>query len=191
MHSLRSYFLKNTQWDTYLHIVQHTYNRATHSATSYLPFEVCIVFHPLSLVNLPLTLTLNGTTRHQKDQQSAHQFLQKLAQRHTQAIEVLKLAQDKAKEHHDKDKKTLEFSCGDKVWLQMDKHHFRGGHHKLHPLRYGPYTIIERISENAYRLDLPPQLGIHAVINVNKLKLYVLLLLDGEVTITRRVDNIL
>jgi len=72
----------------------------------------------------------------------------------------------------------------------MDKQRFRGGHHELHPICYGPYTIIERIGENAYRLDLPSQLGIHDVLNVNNLKLYVPSLLDEEVTITHPVDNI-
>jgi len=76
------------------------------------------------------------------------------------------------------------------VWLRMDKEWFRGGHHKLHPIWYGLYTITERIGEDAYRLDLPLQLGIHVVINVNNLKLYISSLLDEEVTITHLVDNI-
>jgi len=72
----------------------------------------------------------------------------------------------------------------------MDKQWFLGGHHKLYPLRYGPYTIIERSGENAYIMHLPPQLGIHVVINVNNLKSYISSLLDEEVNVTHLVDNI-
>jgi len=84
----------------------------------------------------------------------------------------------------------VEFTCMDKDWLEIDKQSFRGGHHNLHPLRYGPYTIIERICESLYRLDLPLQLGIHALINVNNFKLYIPSFLDEEVIVTHTVDNI-
>jgi hypothetical protein len=46
VHSLCSYFAKNKQWDSYLHIIQQNYNRAIHSSTGFLPFEVCLGFHP-------------------------------------------------------------------------------------------------------------------------------------------------
>jgi hypothetical protein len=60
----------------------------------------------------------------------------------------------------------------------------------LLPIRYCPYTILNRIGENAYRLDMPPQMGIHNVINVNNLKLFEPSLLEEVVTITHRVDKI-
>jgi hypothetical protein len=57
-------------------------------------------------------------------------------------------------------------------------------------IRYGQYTILEKIGENVYRLDLPPQLGIHNVINVNHLKLFEPSLLEEPVIFTHPVDNI-
>lgn len=73
----------------------------------------------------------------------------------------------------------------------LDKQRFKGQRHKLHPLRYGPYTVLARIGENAYHLDLPSQLGIHNVLNVNNLKLFEPPLLEESVTIHHPVDNIL
>jgi hypothetical protein len=84
----------------------------------------------------------------------------------------------------------MAFQPGDNVWLHLDKKHFKGHHHKILPIRYGLYTILDKIGENAYRLDLPPQLGIHNVINVNHLKLFEPSLLEEPVTITHPVDNI-
>jgi hypothetical protein len=65
------------------------------------------------------------------------------------------------------------FQVGDKVWLYLDKRRFKKNiHHKLKPLRYGPYAIIQQIGDNAFRSDISSHLGIHDVINTDLLKLY-------------------
>jgi hypothetical protein len=51
--------------------------------------------------------------------------------------------------------------------------------------------VLERIGDNAYRLDLPLQLGIHDVLNVNNLKLFESSLLEEVVPVQHLVDNIL
>jgi hypothetical protein len=84
----------------------------------------------------------------------------------------------------------MSFQPRDPIWLHLDKKHFKGHHHKLLPIRYGPYTILGKIGKNVYRLDLPTQLGIHNVINVNHLKLFEPSLLEELVTITHPVENI-
>ena len=172
VHSLRTHFGCSKQWDNYFHILQHSYNKATHSSTRFSPFEVCLGFQPASPVKLPLTLAPQGTLHQQKEQISAQWFLQQISLRHTAVTTTLKEAQDQAKQHHDKQRKFLTFQPGDKVWLHLDKKIFKGKHHKILPIRYGPYSILDKIGENAYRLDLPPQLGVHNVINVNHVKLF-------------------
>ena len=44
--------------------------------------------------------------------------------------------------------------------------------HKLRPKRFGPFKVVERISANAFRLDLPHALRCHPVFNVTALKKY-------------------
>lgn len=190
VHSLRSYFSKNKQWDTYLHIIQHSYNRATHSSTGFSPFEVCFGFQPSAPSEMPLTITPSGSAHQQQEQKSAHHFIHSISQRQAQVTAALQAAQDRAKQRHDKQRTHLSFQPGDRVWLLLDKQRFKGQHHKLHPLRYGPYIVLERIGENSYRLDLPSQLGIHDVLNVNNLKLFEPPLLEESVTIHHPVDNI-
>jgi len=51
-------------------------------------------------------------------------------------------------------------------------------HHKLHPLRYGPYTITKAFGENSFELSIPPFLGLHLVFNVELLRPYYPPLLD-------------
>ena len=173
-----------------MHILQHSYNKATQSSTGFSPFEVCLGFQPASLAELPLTLAHQGIVHQQagttlRPKVSTTNFTTphwnhnntQSSSRSCQATPC-------------KQRTFLTFRPGDKVWLHLDKKRFKGQHHKLLPIRYGPYTILDKIGENAYKLDLPPQLGIHNVIDVNHLKLFELPLLEEPFTITHPVNSI-
>jgi hypothetical protein len=148
-------------------------------------------FQPASPTELPLTWAPQGTFHQQQEQLLAHQFLQQIAQRQSTVTSTLKATRDHAKQCHEKQRIFMAFQPGDQVWLHLDRKCFKGHHHKLLPIRYGPYKILNKIGENAYRLDLPPQLGIHNVINVNHLKFFEPSLLEEPVTITHPMENIL
>ena len=47
-----------------------------------------------------------------------------------------------------------------------------GANKKLHPHNSGPFKILKKIGPNAYVLDLPPDLGLNAIFNVEDLTLY-------------------
>ena len=190
MHALRTHFGHTKQLDNYLHIFQHSYNKETRSSTGFSPFEVYLGFQPASPTELPLTWAPQGTFRQQQEQQSTQRFLQQIAKRHSAVTSTLKVAQEHAKQCHEKQINFTAFQLGDQVWLHLDKKRFKGNHHKLLHIRYGLYTVLDKIGENAYRLDLPPQLGIHNVINVNHLKNFEPSLMEEPVTINHVVDNI-
>lgn len=76
------------------------------------------------------------------------------------------------------------------MWLLLDRHNFKVQHHKPHPLKYGPYTVLERMGENAYRLDLIAQLDIHDVLNVNNRKMFEPSLLEETIIVQHPMDNI-
>jgi hypothetical protein len=46
----------------------------------------------------------------------------------------------------------------------------KGEGKKLKPIRYGPFTILEKRDTNAFRLDLPPYMHIYSIVNIEKLK---------------------
>jgi len=48
----------------------------------------------------------------------------------------------------------------------------QGESKKLKPIRYGPFKILEKIGENAFRLDLPAYMHIYSVINADNLRLF-------------------
>ena len=70
------------------------------------------------------------------------------------------------------------FQVGDKVWLHLKMEHLVGPYCKIHPLRYGPYTITKAVGDNASELSIPPSLGLHPVFNVERLQPYFPPLLD-------------
>ena len=43
---------------------------------------------------------------------------------------------------------------------------------KLKPIRYGPFKILEKIGENAFRLELPAYMHIYSAINADCLRLF-------------------
>jgi hypothetical protein len=43
---------------------------------------------------------------------------------------------------------------------------------KLMPRAAGPYKILEKINDNTYKLELPPEFGISPTFNISDLKPY-------------------
>lgn len=70
------------------------------------------------------------------------------------------------------------FEVGDKVWLHFQKERRTGHHRKLRLLLYGKYTITKVVGNNAFKLIIPPFLGLHWVFNVDHLFPYFPSLLD-------------
>ncbi|XP_042423270.1 uncharacterized protein LOC122010867 [Zingiber officinale] len=86
-------------------------------------------------------------------------------------------AQDRQKSYADRRRRPLEFFVDDHVFLRVSptkgvrRFGLKG---KLAPRYIGPFQILERIGEVAYRLALPPSLaGVHDVFHVSMLRKYV------------------
>ncbi|GJU45609.1 hypothetical protein Tco_1202875 [Tanacetum coccineum] len=81
---------------------------------------------------------------------------------------------DRQKSYADMRRKTLEFQVGDKVMLKVSpwKGVIRFGKHgKLNPRYIGPFKILAKVENVAYRLELPKQLSrVHSTFNVSNLK---------------------
>ena len=89
----------------------------------------------------------------------------------------LKISQDQQKSYSNNRRRDLEFEVGDMVFLRISpwKGVLRFGKHgKLSPRYIGPYRIVERIGEVAYRLELPSDHDrIHDVFHVSMLCKYI------------------
>ena len=69
-----------------------------------------------------------------------------------------------------KGRKELVLNEGDWVWLHLRKDRFPTKRKsKLSPRGDGPFQVLERINNNAYRLDLPEEYGVSTTFNISDL----------------------
>jgi hypothetical protein len=62
----------------------------------------------------------------------------------------------------DKDRKQLIFEPGELVWFHLRKDKFSAlRKSKLMPRAGGPFKVLERINDNAYKLDLAVDFGVY------------------------------
>jgi hypothetical protein len=72
-----------------------------------------------------------------------------------------------------KGKKHVTFELGDLVWLHLRKDRFSYlRKSKLLPRADGPFKVLERINENAYKLEFPANFGVSPTFNIADLKPY-------------------
>src|SRR3954463_8825021 len=72
----------------------------------------------------------------------------------------------------DKGRKHVVFEPGDLVWLHLRKDrfpHLRKS--KLMPRADGPFKVLQKFNDNAYKLELPAAFGVSPTFNIAYLKL--------------------
>ncbi|CAA0810083.1 Unknown protein [Striga hermonthica] len=81
---------------------------------------------------------------------------------------------NRMKEYYDRGRREERFEPGDWVYLKLRPYRQHTISQKalfrLGSRFYGPYKILERVGEVAYRLDLPAEAQIHPVVHVSQLK---------------------
>ena len=75
--------------------------------------------------------------------------------------------------HTNKHRRKMVFQPGDLVWIHLRKERFPTKRkNKLMPRADGPFEVLERINDNAYKVDLPRDYGVSATFNVADLQPY-------------------
>ena len=72
-----------------------------------------------------------------------------------------------------KHRKKVEFKVGDLVWIHLRKERFpQGKYGKLKPKADRPFRVLEKVGENAYKIELPIDYGVSPTFNVADLSPY-------------------
>ena len=155
-------------WEDQLGLIEFAYNNSYHSTIGMAPFE--------ALYGRPCRSPVcwaevgEGTLLGPDMIQETTQKVQLIRQR-------LETARSRNKSYADQRRRPLEFEVGDHVFLKVSpkKGIMRFGKKgKLAPRYIGPFLILDRVGEVAYRLALPPQLEkVHPVFHISMLRKYV------------------
>ncbi|KAH9648164.1 WD REPEATS REGION domain-containing protein [Citrus sinensis] len=125
-------------------------DRTVYSTTKFSPFEIVYGFNPLTPLDLlPLPIDKRASMNGKKKAE----FVKQLHERTRQHIE--KRTKQYATQAN-KGRKQVVFQPGDWVWVHMRKERFPAQmRSKLLPKGDGPFQVVARINDNAYKLDLP------------------------------------
>ena len=161
--------LKNNKkmWEECLPHIEFAYNRSLHSTTKMCPFEVVYGFLPRAPIDL---LPLPSSEKVNFDAKQRAELILKMHELTKENIERMnakyKLAGDKGRKH-------VVFAPGDLVWLHLRKDRFPDlRKSKLMPRADGPFKVLEKINDNAYKLELPADFGVSPTFNIADLKPY-------------------
>ena len=159
---LRALIKKNARdWDMKLSHAEFAYNRTPGYATKFSPFE-CVYgvnpLVPLSLVELP---------REKWVSKDAEELAKAMEDIHTQVHDNIVKENVQYKLRHSKGNKGHKtYEVGDLVWVHLRKERFPGRRkHKLMPRAEGPFKIVAKFGDNAYKINLGDEFNVHAIFN--------------------------
>ncbi|KAL8143446.1 hypothetical protein V2J09_016478 [Rumex salicifolius] len=155
-------------WEAQLPLVEFAYNNSWHASIQMAPYEALYGRRCRSPICWDDKADSIGTEP---------DMLQETKEKIKLIRERLLTAQSRQKSYADKRRRPLEFEVGDHVLLKVSPTRgvFRFGKKgKLSPRYIGPFEILERVGEVAYRLALPPSLSrVHNDFHVSQLRKYV------------------
>nr|GFB78885.1 hypothetical protein [Tanacetum cinerariifolium] len=100
------------------------------------------------------------------------ELTQEMTEEIVQIKQRMQAAHDRQKSYADLKRKPMEFQVGDKVMLKVSpwKRVVRFGKRgKFNPRYVGPFKVLERIGDVAYKLDLPEELSrVHNTLHVGR-----------------------
>jgi hypothetical protein len=151
-------------WSPKIAQVEFSMNNTMKSSTGYTPFYLVLGQHPN-----PGYIPPNLSTK----VPSAEEFFEDLKKVREIARKSLEKAATNMKKFADRKRgPTPSFQIGDKVMLDASNYPSIRPSRKLSERRYGPFQIIEKVSDLNYRLKLPSTWKIHPVFHVDQLRKY-------------------
>lgn len=162
---LRAYVnYRQDDWDDYLISAEIACNNSVNISTGYSPFYLQYGCHP----HFPMQAAVESIS--QSNNETANQQIVNMNEALERAKENLLAAQERQKKYADERRREVEFVVGDKVMLNTANIRNEMRAPKLSPKFIGPFPIVARVGEVAYKLQLPSTMSrVHPVFHVSKL----------------------
>jgi hypothetical protein len=158
-------------WDQYIALAEFAYNARYQASIGMSPFEADLGYLPATPA-LPLRVPNERT----KKLQLGTEFLEKQQDVLARVRRQLQAAQDRMSYYYDHHRPTQDFVVGDQVLLSTTNlavFHAGTTKKKLGPRWIGPYSVVEQVGHDYYRLELPTKVKFHPVFHTSLLKPYV------------------
>ncbi|KAJ1686917.1 hypothetical protein LUZ63_018307 [Rhynchospora breviuscula] len=154
------------KWTRWLALAEWWYNTSFHSAIHTTPFQALYGYAPpmIPMGQPPKSMV-----------ESVNKMFQERHHLNLQLKEHLRKAHERMKKFADNKRIERKFSVGDWVYLKIQSYRQLSLQHvkhnpKLAPKYCGPFEIIEKIGEVAYKLNLPKGSQVYPVFHVSQLK---------------------
>ncbi|GJR50985.1 putative reverse transcriptase domain-containing protein [Tanacetum coccineum] len=152
-------------WVKHLPLVEFSYNNSYHASIKAAPFEALYGRKCRS----PVCWAEVGEV-----QLTGPEIVQETTEKIIQVKQRMQAARDRQKSYADLKHKPMEFEVGDKVMLKVSPWKgvvCFGKRGKLNPRFVGPFKVIKRVGDVAYKLELPEELSrVHNTFHVSNLK---------------------
>lgn len=161
---------EQSDWDQHLPMVELALNNAKQTSTGYSPFQLMYGRHADTPVDLAIQLPSSVS-----ENPSVESRLRSMQESWQRACQHLQVSQERQKKYANRHRRDVKLAVGDRVLLstkQLKFHNPSTRTPKLSSQYIGPFSIKKKVNDNAYELDLPPQLHIHPVINITRVKVY-------------------
>jgi hypothetical protein len=152
-----------SDWASLLPHAEFWYNSNPHSTTGISPLQVCGI-EPRRSFDEPPTATTGSV--------DAARIARRFHELHKALTSLIQEANDRYAVTHDRHRQHKTFKVGDNVLVTTKNLRQLRPSPKLADRYVGPFKIIERVNDSAYRLQLPEGSGIHNTFNVDKLREY-------------------
>lgn len=149
----------NVNWVDVLPFISAVLNNSVNSVTGFAPNELCYGFKVNNNVTLLEDLPAEDYDRLRQVKRDA-------------ADEAIAFANTVTKARYDKLHTALHLKPGDLVYLKLHHGYKIPGlsNRKLSQQRVGPFKILAKVGNLAYKLDLPPTMLVHPVISIAQLE---------------------
>ena len=151
------------RWVAALPSIQATLNNSTNQSTGRSPTELMYGFKTREAINF-LDQTVEAPYEYERDVVRQ------------EAVDAVAFANAKAKIQYDSRHKPLLLNEGDQVYLRLhhgyslQAHKESKANNKLSEQRVGPFKVISKIGQHAYKLDIPSHWRIHPVVSIAQLE---------------------